>query len=165
MIDDVMVHLMIYSLRGWIAFVAFINMATAFRCYLDTDTYLNRDLIAAGDSSVSAMIGRIFGAFHVLVTIVLIHSAFRIEYYPLISCSLCTLLFVIVYFALETFRYTTFRVNFYSLSPILVSVFTMIGIISAPKYLSRGSAEDEKAEQELQLIMSTRKKRWNRRRI
>lgn len=31
------VHRYIYALRGWLAFVAFMDLGTAFRCFLDDD--------------------------------------------------------------------------------------------------------------------------------
>ena len=34
------------------------------------------------DVSVTPGLGRIFGTFHALQAVILIHSAFRIEYYP-----------------------------------------------------------------------------------
>lgn len=40
---------MIYALRGWIAFVAFIDMGMAVQCFLDADSFLGSQLYTAGD--------------------------------------------------------------------------------------------------------------------
>lgn len=44
-----MVHQVIYALRGWIAFVAFIDMGMAVQCFLDADSFLGSQLYTAGD--------------------------------------------------------------------------------------------------------------------
>ncbi|XP_043197974.1 uncharacterized protein LOC122368269 [Amphibalanus amphitrite] len=157
-----MVHSMIYALRGWIAFVAFISMATAIRCYLDTENYLGNQLFAGSQKHmpVTPGLGRIFGTFHVLQAVILIHSAFRIEYYPLISAAICTLMITIIYFGLETFYYKTAYCGFTTLFPIIISVVTIVWIAFAPRYLKVKEIDEE----ELMKAMMPRKKKWNKKR-
>ncbi|XP_037072744.1 uncharacterized protein LOC119093837 [Pollicipes pollicipes] len=157
-----MVHSMIYALRGWIAFVAFISMATAIRCFLDTENYLGKQFFSGGAqyTPVTPGLGRIFGTFHALQAVILIHSAFRIEYYPLISAAICTLMVTIIYLGLETFYYKTAYCGFTTLFPIIISAVTLAWIACAPRYLKTREIDEE----ELMKVMLPRRKKWNKKR-
>ena len=42
-----MVHAVIYAMRGWIAFVAFIEFSNAIRCFIDEKQFLQGNLFTA----------------------------------------------------------------------------------------------------------------------
>ncbi|KAK3861724.1 hypothetical protein Pcinc_032340 [Petrolisthes cinctipes] len=58
-----MVHQVIYALRGWIAFVAFIDLGTAIQCFLDADSFLGTQLYTDGDIAehVNPAMSRLLG--------------------------------------------------------------------------------------------------------
>lgn len=41
-----MVHAVIYCMRGWVAFVAFIELSNAIRCFIDEDNFLKSGLFS-----------------------------------------------------------------------------------------------------------------------
>lgn len=46
-----MVHAVIYCMRGWIAFVAFIEFSNAIRCFIDEEKFLQGNLFNAQDET------------------------------------------------------------------------------------------------------------------
>ncbi len=45
-----MVHTVIYCMRGWIAFVAFIEFGNAARCFIDEKKFLSANLFIHDDN-------------------------------------------------------------------------------------------------------------------
>lgn len=75
---------LLYAFRGWIAFVAFMDMGTAARCYIEKRSFL-------GEHSYKETIGlqyedptlpRILGIYSILKALALIHCTLYIHYKP-----------------------------------------------------------------------------------
>ncbi|KAG8238242.1 hypothetical protein J437_LFUL018187 [Ladona fulva] len=116
-------HKLMYTFRGWIAFVAFMDMGTAVRCYIEKRTFLGDGLYMSEEASLP----RILGAYSVLKALILIHCTLFIHYKPIISLGVSCLLLTILLYISESLYYGTAVFGFYVLFPcVLNSKFMMI---------------------------------------
>lgn len=91
---------LLYAFRGWIAFVAFMDLGTAFRSYIERRSFLgdhsdtqfieglalillqvinnNKIIFLIGDYTIS----RIIGMYSLLKAIALVHCTLYIHYKP-----------------------------------------------------------------------------------
>ncbi|XP_028173109.1 uncharacterized protein LOC114362054, partial [Ostrinia furnacalis] len=71
----------LYAFRGWIAFVAFMDLGTAGRSYIERRSFLSN----SGDSEQldgDFTISRMLGMYSVLKALALIHCTLYIHYRP-----------------------------------------------------------------------------------
>ncbi|CAH2015885.1 unnamed protein product [Acanthoscelides obtectus] len=74
---------MMYAFRGWIAFVAFMDLGTAVRSYIEKRSFLSRtinDVQQYIDEEYTT--SRILGLYSVLKALALIHCTLYIHYKP-----------------------------------------------------------------------------------
>ncbi|XP_065339460.1 uncharacterized protein LOC135939161 [Cloeon dipterum] len=151
---------LMYAFRGWIAFVAFMDLGTAFRCFIDKRTFLD-DAIVVGANNTNQQattgeqdpaLARIVGAYAIMKAVILIHCALFIHYRPLISVAIFSLILTVLVHLTECFLFQTAPFGFYVIFPGLLNMITLIGLSLAPRYLHRvdelvkSCGEDENAE-------------------
>ncbi|XP_018013462.1 uncharacterized protein LOC108670499 [Hyalella azteca] len=158
-----MVHRVIYGLRGWIAFVSFLDLGTAVQCFIDTEAYLGTLYTASGVAEhVNPAMARLLGTHRMLAAIILAHCALCIHHPPVLSLAVCSCLVTVVTHASESLWYCTTPINFYTLFPVATAVLTMIGLFVAPSFLKPPEVDDE--ESHLLKLGLPRKKNWNKKR-
>ncbi|XP_046388800.1 uncharacterized protein LOC124157815 [Ischnura elegans] len=136
-------HKLMYTFRGWIAFVAFMDVGTAVRCYIEKRTFLGDGLFMPEDSSLP----RILGAYAVLKSLILIHCTLFIHYRPIISLGVCSLLLTILLYLSESLYFGTAVFGFYVLFPCVLNALTMVGLMITPRFLDPPEViEDENTE-------------------
>ncbi|KAH8417913.1 hypothetical protein KR222_008342, partial [Zaprionus bogoriensis] len=145
---------LLYAFRGWIAFVAFMDLGTAFRSYIERRSFLGdhsdtqfiegeqseqciSDQIsltyvsAAGDYTIS----RIIGMYCLLKAIALVHCTLYIHYRPVVSMGGCSLALTMVFYATEALYFRSSTLNFYVIFPCVLNTITLLGLIYIPKRL------------------------------
>lgn len=141
---------LLYAFRGWIAFVAFMDMGTAARCYIEKRSFL-------GEHSYKKTIGlqyedptlpRILGVYSILKAIALIHCTLYIHYKPVVSLGICSLVVTILMYCSEVLYFCSTTLSFYVIFPCVLNALTLIGLIVLPKRLIDVPivAEEENAE-------------------
>ncbi|XP_076067898.1 ergosterol biosynthetic protein 28 homolog isoform X2 [Oratosquilla oratoria] len=160
-----MVHKVIYGLRGWIAFVAFMDLGTAFQCFIDADSFLGSQLYTADGVAehVNPAMARLLGTYRVLSALIMTHCALCIHHKPVISLAVCTCLLTVITNATETMWYQTAPLNFYTLFPVGTAVLTTFGLAVAPSYLKPPEVEAEEETHMLRMGLP-RRKCWNKKR-
>ncbi|XP_045127615.1 uncharacterized protein LOC123514078 [Portunus trituberculatus] len=160
-----MVHQVIYALRGWIAFVAFIDMGMAVQCFLDADSFLGSQLYTAGDIAehVNPAMSRLLGSQRVLSALIMTHCALCIHHKPILSMAVCSCMLTIAANTTETLWYRTAPINFYTLFPVAIAAVTMVGLCVAPTFLKSPEIEAEEEAHLLKLGLP-RRKCWNKKR-
>ncbi|XP_075228257.1 uncharacterized protein LOC142328421 isoform X2 [Lycorma delicatula] len=142
---------LMYAFRGWIAFVAFMDLGVAVRsfiekrCFLGEYSYTESDqLIAQNDPTLP----RVLGMYSILKAIALIHCTVFIHYKPVISMGICSLLLTIIMYFTEALYYHSTTLNFYVIFPCVLNGLTLIGLLILPKRLLEAPSvvEDENAE-------------------
>ncbi|XP_059468836.1 ergosterol biosynthetic protein 28 homolog [Neocloeon triangulifer] len=165
---------LMYAFRGWIAFVAFMDLGTAFRCFIDKRTFLDDVIVVGANATNQAAAGdqdpaltRIIGAYAIMKAVILIHCALFIHYRPLISLTIFSLILTLMVHLTECFIFQTAPFGFYVIFPGLLNIITMIGLSLAPRYLHKvdelvkSCSEDENVEL-LRQAGAMRRKRHNR---
>ncbi|KAH8295498.1 hypothetical protein KR018_012436 [Drosophila ironensis] len=146
---------LLYAFRGWIAFVAFMDLGTAFRSYIERRSFLgdhSDTQFIEGDYTIS----RIIGMYCLLKAIALVHCTLYIHYRPVVSMGGCSLALTMVFYATEALYFRSSTINFYVIFPcvlncklncttglqtevlimtISVLAITLMGLIYIPKRL------------------------------
>ncbi|XP_057653426.1 uncharacterized protein LOC130892210 [Diorhabda carinulata] len=148
-----------YAFRGWIAFVAFMDLGTAIRSYIEKRSFLSKtisDLDEYVDGEFTAT--RVLGVYSILKALVLVHCTLYIHYKPVVSMGVCSLISNIILYLSETvyFRASTF--NFYVVFPCILNALTLGGLIYLPNHLKIWEHQMEDDEDTLRIGMLKRKR-------
>ncbi|KAH8408667.1 hypothetical protein KR215_010396, partial [Drosophila sulfurigaster] len=125
---------LLYAFRGWIAFVAFMDLGTAFRSYIERRSFLgdhSDTQFIEGDYTIS----RIIGMYCLLKAIALVHCTLYIHYRPVVSMGGCSLALTMVFYATEALYFRSSTLNFYVIFPCVLNTITLLGLIYIPKRL------------------------------
>ncbi|CAG9790427.1 unnamed protein product [Diatraea saccharalis] len=123
----------LYAFRGWIAFVAFMDLGTAGRSYIEGRSFLNNngDEHLDGDFTISRMLGM----YSVLKALALIHCTLYIHYRPVVSMGYWSLTLTIILYFSEAFYFHSTDLNFYVVFPCILNIITLLGLIYLPTKL------------------------------
>ncbi|XP_028140262.2 uncharacterized protein LOC114334422 [Diabrotica virgifera virgifera] len=127
---------MLYAFRGWIAFVAFMDLGTAVRSYIEKRSFLSKtisDLEEYVDGEYTAT--RVLGVYSILKALVLIHCTLYIHYKPVVSLGICSLISNVVLYLTETVYFRAATFNFYVVFPCILNAVTLGGLIYLPYHL------------------------------
>ncbi|CAL8126031.1 unnamed protein product [Orchesella dallaii] len=131
-----MVHAVIYCMRGWIAFVAFIEFGNAAQCFIDEKQFLSGHIFIHDDNEpVTTILARTMGRYCLLNAVIMTHCALCIDHIPIIVLSILTLSLNILMYGSEAFYYYSAPVNFYICFPIAIALLTIICLLIAPVFL------------------------------
>ncbi|KAL5288689.1 hypothetical protein ACFFRR_009112 [Megaselia abdita] len=151
----------LYAFRGWIAFVAFMDLGTSFRSYVEKRSFIgdHTDNFIQGDYVIS----RIVGVYSFLKALVLVHCTLYIHHKPIVSMAICALIMTITLYLTEAFYFQSSTMNFYVIFPCVLNAITLMGLLYLPKRLRiwdpHYSADDENS----QLLKMGIKKRRSKR--
>ncbi|XP_031336211.1 uncharacterized protein LOC116165695 isoform X1 [Photinus pyralis] len=159
---------LMYAFRGWIAFVAFVDLGTAIRSYIEKRSFLNNvtpdmeyddgnaDLIHAsvgiGNFTEKYTVSRVVGIYSVLKALALIHCTLFIHYKPIVSMGICSIILTIVLYITETLYFRSATLNFLVIFPCVLNSITLIGLIYLPKHLKLWDPPPEIEEDEAFLL-------------
>ncbi|CAO1418971.1 unnamed protein product [Diamesa hyperborea] len=126
----------LYAFRGWIGFVAFIDIGSAFRSYVEKRSFLSSDdttdiKYIEGDFTVS----RVLGIYCILKAFCLIQSTLYIHYKPVVNMGSCSLLITMVLYLSEALYFKSTTMNFYVIFPSVLNFLTLLGLYYIPKRL------------------------------
>ncbi|XP_058983079.1 uncharacterized protein LOC101898325 [Musca domestica] len=124
---------LLYAFRGWIAFVAFMDLGTAFRSYIERRSFLDHadTQFIEGDYTVS----RIIGMYCLLKALALVHCTLYIHYRPVVSMGGCSLALTLVLYLTETLYFQSCTLNFYVIFPCVLNSITLLALMYIPKRL------------------------------
>lgn len=129
---------MIYAFRGWIAFVAFMDLGTAVRSYIEKRSFLSeKSNFSAEEQYVDDeyTVSRILGLYSVLKALALIHCTLYIHYKPVVSMGICSMFLTIILYLTETLYFRAATLSFYVIFPCILNAVTLAGLIILPKHL------------------------------
>lgn len=109
----------LYAFRGWIAFVAFMDLGTSFRSYVEKRSFIgdHTDNFIQGDYVIS----RIVGVYSFLKALVLVHCTLYIHHKPIVSMAICALILTITLYSTEAFYFQSSTMNFYVIFPCVLN--------------------------------------------
>ncbi|CAH4033307.1 uncharacterized protein LOC123714807 [Pieris brassicae] len=119
----------LYAFRGWIAFVAFMDLGTAGRSYIEKRSFLSHN---GENDPLDGTISRMLGMFSVLKALALIHCTLYIHYRPVVSMGYWSLVLNIVLYFSEAFYFHSTTLNFYVVFPCVLNILTLLGLIYLP---------------------------------
>ncbi|XP_039288521.1 uncharacterized protein LOC111050446 [Nilaparvata lugens] len=115
---------LMYAFRGWIAFVAFMDLGVAFRSFIEKRCFLGEYSYTESDQLIEQSdptLPRILGMYSILKAIALIHCTVFIHYRPIISMGMCSLLLTIIMYITEALYYHSTTLNFYVIFPCVLN--------------------------------------------
>ncbi|XP_053622455.1 uncharacterized protein LOC128682024 [Plodia interpunctella] len=124
----------LYAFRGWIAFVAFMDLGTAGRSYIERRSFLSNNVDNEhfdDDYSTSRMLGM----YSLLKALALIHCTLYIHYKPVVSMGYWSLTLTIIMYFTEAFYFHSTDLNFYVVFPCILNIITLLGLIYLPSKL------------------------------
>ncbi|XP_067013076.1 uncharacterized protein [Anabrus simplex] len=133
---------LVYAFRGWIAFVALMDMGTAVRSYIEKRSFL-------GDAvTEDPILPRILGIYSILKALALIHCTLFIHYKPVVSLGICALIVSLFLYSSEVFFFHSTILSFYVIFHGVLNAITLGGLIILPRrFLETPTVnEDENAE-------------------
>uniref|UniRef100_A0A1B6F7X7 Uncharacterized protein n=1 Tax=Cuerna arida TaxID=1464854 RepID=A0A1B6F7X7_9HEMI len=142
---------LMYAFRGWIAFVAFMDLGVAFRSFIEKRCFLGEYAEDKSDQLIEQSdptLPRVLGMYSILKAISLIHCTVFIHYRPIISMGICSLLLTIIMYLMEALYFQSATLNFYIIFPCALNSLTLIGLAILPRRLLEAPSlvEDENAE-------------------
>ncbi|XP_026467117.1 uncharacterized protein LOC113371566 [Ctenocephalides felis] len=149
---------LLYAFRGWIAFVAFMDMGTAVRSYIERRSFLgdhSQNQFIADDYTISRMLGM----YCLLKALALVHCTLYIHYRPVVSMGGCALALTIILYFLEALYFKSTTVNFYVLFPTVLNLLTLMGLLYIPKKLKLWEPKMENDDENAQLLKTIGLKR------
>ncbi|KAL1139188.1 hypothetical protein AAG570_009247 [Ranatra chinensis] len=140
-----------YAFRGWIAFVAFMDLGVAFRSYVENKCFLGEYSFTKTDSLLQQndpTLPRILGAYSILKAIALVHCTVFIHYAPIVSMGICSLMVTVIMYLSEALYFHSATLNFYVIFPCVLNSLTLVGLIILPRRLLSAATviDDENAE-------------------
>lgn len=141
----------LYTFRGWIAFVAFMDLGTAFRSYVERRSFLgdnNSTHYLEGDYTVS----RVIGMYCILKAIALVHCTLYIHYKPIVSMGGCALALTMILYLTETLYFRSSTLNFYVIFPCVLNSMTLMGLVCIPKKLKLWEPQTNIDDENSQLV-------------
>ncbi|KAB0801144.1 hypothetical protein PPYR_05498 [Photinus pyralis] len=143
---------LMYAFRGWIAFVAFVDLGTAIRSYIEKRSFLNNVTPDMEYDDEKYTVSRVVGIYSVLKALALIHCTLFIHYKPIVSMGICSIILTIVLYITETLYFRSATLNFLVIFPCVLNSITLIGLIYLPKHLKLWDPPPEIEEDEAFLL-------------
>lgn len=127
----------VYAFRGWIAFVAFMDMGTAIRSYIEKRSFLSKVMAdtKSGFDDEEYTTSRILGMYSILKALALVHCTLYIHYKPVVSMGITALLITVLLYVSETLYFKSAALNFNVIFPCILNIITLGGLIYLPGYL------------------------------
>ncbi|GAB6026095.1 hypothetical protein CHUAL_012298 [Chamberlinius hualienensis] len=155
----------IYGLRGWIAFVAFMELGTAMRCFVDGDYLKLRVYINTHLNDYSIM-NRLLGLWSLLSATILMHCALCIHHFPIFLMTICSLVWSLIMYLIEAFIYETMCNHSYTvLIPVFIKGLTIILLSAAPPFIWVPGKDFGVTDEDEIINKALLKKKWNKKRI
>lgn len=123
----------LYAFRGWIAFVAFMDLGTAGRSYIERRSFLSHN--NGDDLEGDFMTSRMLGMYSMLKALALIHCTLYIHYRPVVSMGSWSLALTIILYFTEAFYYQSTTLTFHVVFPCVLNIITLIGLVYLPSKL------------------------------
>ncbi|KAK6641351.1 hypothetical protein RUM44_013060 [Polyplax serrata] len=155
---------LMYAFRGWIGFVAFMDIGTAIRCFNEKRSFFGAySYSKAIDSNFNRIedptLPRILGYYCILKALSLCHCTLFIHYKPVVSLGICSLSLALIMYITEVFYYHSTTFNFYIVFPCVLNGLTLIGLLILPKQIWEPLVVDEDENIELLKQVSAIKRR------
>ncbi|KAJ8912425.1 hypothetical protein NQ315_006091 [Exocentrus adspersus] len=152
---------LLYAIRGWIAFVAFMDLGTAIRSYIEKRSFLSKticDIDNFIDEEYTT--SRVLGSYSILKAIILIHCALYIHYHPIISMGIWSLIITLGLYFTETVYFRAATFNFYVVFPFILNVLTLGILIYTQKSIKHLNVTSSENEENYSRFLGTRKKNF-----
>jgi len=125
-----MVDRNVYTLRGWLAFVAFLDFAQALRSWRDKDVFLGSYMCNRTNGAfnctedirllVPSTTSRLLIVYSVQNVSVLLLCAFCIHHWPMVLMTVLSIVYKIAYLVLESLKFKSTPFSFHVIFPIIV---------------------------------------------
>lgn len=129
-----------YAIRGFLAFVAFMELVNALRSLVPslfalpherlTESFIQKKIFSQAELSQEAnlIVGELFGFYSLLNSAVLVHTAFFSHLKPLLSLGLLSLTCKCSFYLLQGTYYSTIPASSYQV-PLFLSLVALCGLI------------------------------------
>ncbi|XP_050313985.1 uncharacterized protein LOC126748655 [Anthonomus grandis grandis] len=138
----------LYAFRGWIGFVAFMDLGITAKSYIERRSFLTKDLINYNDEEYTT--SRIIGLFALLKALVLIYSTLFIHNKPVVDLGKWSLAVTIMLYLSETVYFHSSSLNPTVVFPCVLNIVTLIALFYLPNKLDiwglRLGSEEENAQ-------------------
>ncbi|XP_015784257.1 uncharacterized protein LOC107361845 [Tetranychus urticae] len=124
-----MAHWTDYTTRGWLAFLSFMHVGTAFRCFTDRD-FLRTKIFTSTTYKNDITFDHLFGIYSIINAIILIQSSIYLYVYPVTRLVICAILAYVSLFTVESFVYKTIQIQQTTLFPFAFSGLALVWIIT-----------------------------------
>lgn len=137
----------LYAFRGWIGFVAFMDLGITAKSFIEKRSFLTKNLTDYNDEEYTT--SRILGMFALLKALVLIYSTVYIHYKPVVDLGRWSLAVTILLYFSETVYFHASSLNLTVIFPCVLNIVTLIGLFYFPNKLDiwglRVGTEEENA--------------------
>lgn len=150
----------VYTLRGWLAFVAFLDFAQALRSWLDKDVFLgsyysNQNSSISNEDNqrlpVPSSTARLLIVYSVQNGSILLLSAFCIHHWSMAVMAMFSLLLKMTYLILEALKFKSSAFNFHIIFPVMVDGITLVALSFSPRLLKKEMLNYQENEEILKL--------------
>ncbi|XP_050442633.1 uncharacterized protein LOC126846856 [Adelges cooleyi] len=153
----------LYAFRGWLAFVAFMDLGVTFRSYFENKCILGIHSNLLADEHFiheDSTLPRVLGMFSFLKAICLIHCSLFIHYKPMFSIGALPIVISIFLYLSEAMYYHSTTLNFFIVFPTILNGLTLIGLIFIGRKLDKPPTEC--IEENVEMLMNKLKYKKNK---
>ncbi|CAG9760958.1 unnamed protein product [Ceutorhynchus assimilis] len=140
----------LYAFRGWIGFVAFMDLGITAKSFIEKRSFLTKNLIDYNDEEYTT--SRILGMFALLKALVLIYSTLYIHYKPVVDLGRWSLAVTILLYFSETVYFHASSLNPTVIFPCVLNIVTLIGLFYLPNKLDIWGLRNGNEEENAQLL-------------
>ncbi|XP_050532178.1 uncharacterized protein LOC126900481 [Daktulosphaira vitifoliae] len=149
----------LYAFRGWLAFVAFMDLGVTFRSFFENKCILGTHSNLMADEHFiheESTLPRVLGMFALLKAICLIHCSIFIHYKPIVSIGALSIIIFITMYLSEAMVYRSTTMNYFIIFPTVLNSLTLGGLVIIAQKINKPM---ECIEENVELLMTKYKYR------
>lgn len=123
----------LYAFRGWIGFVAFMDLGITAKSFIEKRSFLTKSIIDYNDEEFTT--SRILGMFAFLKALVLIYTTLYIHNKPIVDLGKWSLAVTIMLYLTETIYFRATNLNPAIIFPCVLNIITLFGLFYLPNKL------------------------------
>ncbi|KAF7267986.1 uncharacterized protein LOC143199860 [Rhynchophorus ferrugineus] len=140
----------LYAFRGWIGFVAFMDLGITAKSFIEKRSFLTKSIIDYNDEEFTT--SRILGMFALLKALVLIYTTLYIHYRPVVDLGKWSLAITIMLYFTETIYFRATTLNPAVIFPCILNIVTLFGLFYLPHKLDIWGLNYNTDDENVQLL-------------
>ncbi|XP_060529003.1 uncharacterized protein LOC132703640 [Cylas formicarius] len=120
----------LYAFRGWIGFIAFMDLGTTIRSFIEKKSFLSKTFLEYDDEEFTT--SRILGIFALLKAVSLIYTTLYIYCKPVVDLGKWALMTSVLLYLSESIYFRSVTLNVTVIFPLILNLGTLFALFYLP---------------------------------